>query len=454
MIDLKSFESLLDEVEPLIENVETSAFLDYIKKLDGLGLSNLIENPKPTNRENFLEAILQYLDYVRFNRTKIQVIENIFKKFGQIFLNELLENIFDSDWHVRISVLEAILLIDEEKIAVVKKSLFTLNLRKDIYETRRFKYDGFNDPPKLVLFHILAVLSKFFEEEEFFKYLDKFHKNELKERFDVYGGYIRGIINDIFMEEVRYVREDKLRERLEDTTVGKALKMWEDDLTNVLLYCITYEYLNEDAINLIESIGDRAVEKLKKHLKSVISTIDLNEPYEYNYMYYDVVKYTRKLLGDKFLIQYLNSQDYHRGADFLWPYKPQSPLFELRESVEIGLKSEDNDFYIETIKLLKNFLWLLLKNVKKFKSKYWNMWDDGLFTIDILQFLYIILCNLDNETVSNIFSDIPQSLKDEFKANNSDLFQDFDKYGDRTSWYYYNMDGRLKEFWEEIIEIV
>jgi len=163
------FKELLQIINSIIDKATPKELLDFIDGLDKTMLSNLIKNPKESNRENLLELILNDLGDYRKRRDlmKLDLLDQILKVVGNEYFDNLMSLILENEGYINLPILEALAYIDKKRI-----KHFLSN------SDHRIKFD-FGGYIKWDFHLILYILLLCFNPEELVNYLERHHRNDL-----------------------------------------------------------------------------------------------------------------------------------------------------------------------------------------------------------------------------------------------------------------------------------
>jgi len=209
-------------------------FLEYVSNLDTFELKRYFTSEEKEPLMIYLEGLLAYLDNTGVVRSFKMEIYDTIKALGPHIILYLLNLLIDQENYLRISVLEALVHIDEFNKDNIKNRLFST-------------------PHKLkipYIFHLppyLNALLEFFNPNEFFSYIDKFHAQHLKSTFRCETTKAQTIIAEIIM-----------RESIDGQIIEKlAVEITEAiiEISNLDFQMIMTSFLPEEVVDLLRKLN-------------------------------------------------------------------------------------------------------------------------------------------------------------------------------------------------------
>ncbi len=208
-------------------------FLEYINNLNINELKKYFSSAEESPLLFYLDGMLRYLDKLGVIRSYKTLIYDVIKALGPYIIQYLLGLLIDQEKYLRVSVLEALVHIDE----------FNKNILKDVL---------FSTPHKLkirYIFHLspyITALLDFLNPLELFRYIDKFHAQHLKSTFRCRTIKAQTIIAEIIMREsVDGQIIEKLAEQLAEAVI---------EISNLDPQSFIHDFLPEEVIDLLRKL--------------------------------------------------------------------------------------------------------------------------------------------------------------------------------------------------------
>jgi len=278
-IDFDDPNDFLYFVESLLNMSPPEDFIKYLDGLDPDMVKKLPKRPQQSNRENFIEYLLDFYDDLTRRRNYRNITDKFFKKelLGPYFIEYLNNNLIDPRGYVRLSVIETLDLL-ESMNEDIKHTLETQPHKLRMV----YSASGLSNNIPLNLIYILEVLLKVFTIEEAIHHLEQFHLKALQginhKKHENKG--VRRIIFDIILDETSII---KSKERLSNSDYGRFIQKYANHFLDLLkehflIALDKYEkYYELSWMEVVLRTSEIMGEKAIKEIKNLVVSLNLDD---------------------------------------------------------------------------------------------------------------------------------------------------------------------------------